>query len=138
MRLLLRAQDIAWTTFGLGDDKGKVIKAHRLDSRPETILNRLMETLSVWEVTMDKIDSLAVVAGTGSFTALRSGLTIANTLSFVRGVPTASIVVKQDVDDEVVLTRLAKAKVKRGAWSVPTYGAKPMITKPKSVKVATP
>ena len=136
MRLLLRAQDIAWTTIGLSDKSGKIVQACRLDSRPETILNRLIETLSAWKVSISDVDSLAVVAVPGSFTALRTSLTIANTLSFVHRVPMASIIVKPEVDDQIVLRRMAKAKVKRGAWSVPHYGAKPMITKPKSVKVA--
>lgn len=123
-------------TVGLSDAKGKIIQACRLDSRPETILNRLLESLKGWKVLIDEIDSLAVVAGPGSSTALRTSLTIANTLSFVQNLPMASICVKSEVDDQIVLKRMAKAKIKPGVWSIPHYGSKPMITKPNRAKVA--
>lgn len=134
MRLCVRGQDIAWTTIGVSDDKGKIVHSIRLETRPETILNAIVSELKTWKIDWKEIRSIAAVSGTGSFTSARSSLTIVNTIAFVWGIPMASVVTKPEVADELVLKKLARVKAKPSAWLVPHYGAKPHITKPKSSK----
>ncbi|MEK7105315.1 MAG: hypothetical protein AAB865_01365 [Patescibacteria group bacterium] len=129
MRLLIRAQDIAWTTIGLSDG-GSVIQEERVITRPETILNTIESALAKWKIDWHKLDTVALVSGPGSFTALRSSLTIGNTIAFARKLPIASTKAKPDELDVVVMKRLAKAKA-TAAWVTPAYGAKALITKPK-------
>lgn len=129
MKLLLRAQDIGWTTVGLGDEEGRVVHAQRFDSRPETILNRIIEAIDSWGVSSNELQAVAVVRGPGSFTAIRNALTIAHTLAFVRQIPIGGIIGKPEATDQAVMRKLAQAPTLPGSIA-PFYGAKAMITKP--------
>lgn len=126
MKLLLRAQDLAWVTVGLAE-MGEVSRVARFACRPETILNAVVKSLADWGIPWDDIDSLAVVDGPGSFTALRSALTIANTIAFVRCIPLATCHAKLEETDALVMKRLQKARPDK-AMIVPYYGQPPRIT----------
>ncbi len=129
MKLLLRAQDITWTTIGFDDGHGEPV-FFRLDTRPETILNTVVKSLADRAIPWDHIESIAAVDGPGSFTALRSAMTIVDAIAFARGIPLAKAHAQPDEGDALVMRRLSKARLRRG-WIVPHYGRAPHITRPR-------
>ncbi len=129
MRLLIRAQDIAWTTIGLSEH-GRVKVSGRVDSRPETILNAVLDFLRREKTDLQAIDSIGIVRGVGSFTSLRNSLTFVNTVQYVRDLPIAGVVAGLTEADRTVLGRLARARATKKTLQ-PSYGRKAMITKSK-------
>lgn len=129
IRLLLRAQDIGWSTVGFIDGKNPPV-FFRLDTRPESILNAVVNFLAEQAIPWDNIGSIAVVDGPGSFTALRSALTIVNTMAFTRTISLACAHAKPEEADAVVMQRLARARA-RQSFVVPHYGRPAHITKAK-------
>lgn len=131
MRLCLQAQDLHWTMIAVLDAKGKTMHMVRQESRPETLLNLLIDLLAAWGISWDNLTSIAVVRGPGSFTAIRTSLTLVNAIGFARNLPLGSCTVPIDASDAVALKKLASARTKPSSWIVPAYGAPPRITKPK-------
>ena len=131
MRLCVRAQDLAWFSFALADERGTVVKTLRKNGPPEAIFCSLVEAMERWQLHWDTLTSVAVVSGPGSYTAMRNSITIANTIAFVRNIPVASATALPETSDEAVFLKLAKLKARQGKWVAPAYGAPPKITKPK-------
>ncbi len=132
MRLCIRAQDLKWFSFALADESGHVQKCLRIAAPPESVFASLVKTLQAWEMTWEMITSIGVVTGPGSYTAMRTSITIANTIAFARHLPLCGAKGKAEATDESVFLKLAKGKAKIGPWILPAYGAKPMITKAKN------
>lgn len=90
-----------------------------------TLLNTIDDMLREQQCALKDIEGIVCFAGPGSFTGLRIGLTVANTLAYSLGVP----VVATRHDDWVVvgLERLHAGDNDRIA--LPYYGAAPHITK---------
>lgn len=53
----------------------------------ETIHSRINELLSGLQKSLDDIDGIVCFKGPGSFTGLRIGLSVANTLAYSQGIP---------------------------------------------------
>ncbi len=70
---------------------------------------------------------IIVFEGPGSFTSLRIGLTVANTIAYAQQIP----IVGATGDDwiQIALSKLKIAKL--GDYVMPVYGAEANITKPK-------
>lgn len=73
------------------------------------------------------MSGVVVFQGPGSFTGLRIGLTVANTLAYARQIP----IVAEQGDDWITkgLSRLAKGET--DTLALPQYGAEANITMPK-------
>lgn len=130
MRLCVRGQDIGWMSVAVCED-GAVLKSSRLPVRPEGFLRGLLAVLKTWRIDLSELTDIALVDGPGSFTALRTSLSIGNTLAFSLAIPVTSIHAHADEADDVVWKRLLRARMKRTGWVIPHYGGEAHITKAK-------
>lgn len=74
-----------------------------------------------------KITGIVVFQGPGSFTGLRIGITVANTLAYSLGVPAVGA-----MGNDWIKTGLKAFKsAKKNVYVMPEYGAEPNITKQK-------
>lgn len=73
------------------------------------------------------ISGIVVYEGPGSFTSLRIGLMVANTIAYAQQIPIAGATGDDWI--EAALKKLEAVKV--GAYVMPAYGAEANITKPK-------
>jgi tRNA threonylcarbamoyladenosine biosynthesis protein TsaB len=99
--------------------------AHRILA--ETIHAKMQELLKVQSKQLADINGFVVYKGPGSFTGLRIGVSVANTLADAKQLPIVSETgenwLKQGID------RLQAGENERLVR--PLYGAEPHITKPK-------
>ncbi|MBI5613868.1 tRNA (adenosine(37)-N6)-threonylcarbamoyltransferase complex dimerization subunit type 1 TsaB [Candidatus Gottesmanbacteria bacterium] len=57
------------------------------EKRSQVVLEAISENLKSQQVTFEDIDELEVALGPGSFTGVRVGVSVANTLQFLLGIP---------------------------------------------------
>lgn len=81
-------------------------------------------------IKLSKVQKFVVVRGPGSFTSVRVGLIIANTLGWLLAKPVRGIVARHELSSAEVL-KAARLPAQRGVVVRPWYGKKPNITKPK-------
>lgn len=97
------------------------------------IIKKLDKVLSYSQEHQSTLTGIIVAAGPGSFTGLRIGLSVANTIAYVRDVPIVAIEEAKSAED--LLQNGLKVLKSRGASFdgavVPHYGAEPHITIPK-------
>lgn len=98
--------------------------AHR--ALAETIHTKINVLLQSQQKTLESIDGIVVYKGPGSFTGLRIGLTVANTLAYSLQVP---IVANTDAWIEDGIDRLLAGE--NEIVALPEYGAPVHITQPK-------
>lgn len=97
-----------------------------------TPLVQLDAALRQLKKTPRDIRSIIVTRGPGRFSAVRSGLLIANTLSQELGVPVQGVVRKTLYSDQEAIELARKYSKSTSTTPVkPWYGKKPNITKPK-------
>lgn len=95
----------------------------------EQLLPRLIDWLAEGGLTLNDLTGLIIFSGPGSFTSLRIGHTVLNTLSDSLGVPVVGAMGEHWIGEGTE----ALAKVKPGPTvALPHYGAEAHITKPKS------
>jgi tRNA threonylcarbamoyladenosine biosynthesis protein TsaB len=100
-------------------------QAHR--ELAETIHQKIEALLQAQHKTLQDVQGIACYQGPGSFTGLRIGLTVANTLSYSLGIP---VVAAQDPEWlETAISRLQNGG--SGTVALPFYGADAHITPPK-------
>ena len=99
--------------------------AHRELS--DTLLQKIEEVLSRASATKQTISGIAIFQGPGSFTGLRIGISVANSLAYSLNVPVAAT----QGDDwlERAITQLIPAAYSGSA--IPHYGSEVHITKQK-------
>jgi tRNA threonylcarbamoyladenosine biosynthesis protein TsaB len=100
-------------------------QAHRELS--STIHKKLKEQLELQKLNLHNLDGIVIYKGPGSFTGLRIGFSVANSLSYSIDIP----IVSESGEDwiEEGLRRLKMSENEK--ISIPEYGALPNITKPK-------
>ncbi|HSX08938.1 MAG TPA: tRNA (adenosine(37)-N6)-threonylcarbamoyltransferase complex dimerization subunit type 1 TsaB [Candidatus Saccharimonadales bacterium] len=75
-------------TVGLKIDEKEIIKKRSLDRRKaQVVLPLLEELLKEKELELKDLTAIEVNPGPGSFTGIRVGLTIANTLGYLLHIP---------------------------------------------------
>jgi len=116
--------------IGLYDDDGQLAghdtwRADRTLARD--LLAHIDALLGSHECSWDDIRGIIVFEGPGSFTGLRIGLMVANTIAYARSCP----IVGSRGDDwlDKGLTRLRRRENDHSV--MPEYGAQPRITQPK-------
>jgi tRNA threonylcarbamoyladenosine biosynthesis protein TsaB len=116
---------------GVYDMDGKQLSYHTWLAHRQlssTILGVIRDELKKQNATFDDIGSVLVFQGPGSFTGLRIGITVANTLSHGLTVPIVGI-----IDEHEWLER-GLAKLKDGGNDqlvMPEYGSEAHITQQK-------
>lgn len=100
-------------------------QAHR--ELAETIHQKIEALLKARHKTLQEVQGIACYQGPGSFTGLRIGLTVANTLSYSLGIP---VVAAQDPEWlEAGIARLQNSD--NDTVAMPFYGADAHITPPR-------
>lgn len=81
-------------------------------------------------VNLKALRGIAVVSGPGSFSGLRLGIMVANTLGWAKHIPVAGLELKAGESWENWCKRACKKllKVKPGRLVAPAYGKEPNIT----------
>lgn len=129
MIILTIRSDKPAAEIALYDDQLKIDEiiweAHR--TLVETIHIQIRQLLNSHQKVWDNIEGLVVFKGPGSFTGLRIGLTVANTLAYGLNIP---IVGSQGNNwQKLGIKQLLAGKNAR--LVLPEYGAEAFITKPK-------
>jgi len=78
--------------------------------------------------TIPSLDGMIVVSGPGSFSAVRSGVLVANLLGRMYHVPLYGVRVEDARDLEGLRNTIAVKKLKASAYVAPIYDAEPNIT----------
>ncbi len=92
-----------------------------------TILGKIEELLKRNKKSFDELDGIVVFKGPGSFTGLRIGLTVGNTLAYGLRIPIVSSDAEAWIQDGI--KRLQKGKNEK--ITIPKYGREARITKPR-------
>ncbi len=115
----------------LYNDESKLIKEFtwQADRKlADELLPTIQQFLSDNDVELADLKGIIVFTGEGSFTGLRIGTTVANTLAYSNGIPIVSSSGKNWIT--LGLKKLSKAKA--GEFITPKYSSEPNITKPKA------
>ncbi len=92
-----------------------------------TILGKIEKLLEKNKFKFDDLEAIVGFKGPGSFTGLRIGLTVANTLAYGLRIPVVSSDAQAWIQDGI--KRLKKGE--NDKITLPEYGRPPRITKPK-------
>ena len=112
---------------------GKIIKRKNIKAKyrqAEKLLPAFDDLLKELRTNLTKIKGIAVVAGPGSFSALRVGISLANTLGWTLNLPVLGVKLDEFGNFEELAEVAAKKikKVKVGSIVEPYYGKEPNIT----------
>ena len=91
------------------------------------LLDHIERLLTGHSTSFKDLTGLIVFAGPGSFTSLRIGLTVANTIAYANNCP----IVSASGDDWIKSGFVKLKSAKPGQFVMPEYGAEANITKPK-------
>lgn len=100
-------------------------QAHR--QLAETIHGRIAKLLNKSSISIEELDGIVCYKGPGSFTGLRIGLSVANTMSYSAGIPVVAADGKNWIEDGV--KRLQNNE--NDSIALPKYGAPASTTSPK-------
>jgi len=111
----------------------KFYKKIKSAGKSDNLFLRINEILEKTKLKLKDLSGIIVVSGPGSFTAVRQGVVVANTLGYVLRIPVVSIRLNEFQSEkellEKSLERIEKGKV--GEFILPFYGQEPNITKSK-------
>jgi hypothetical protein len=97
----------------------------------DELLVKIQELLNSNKSELKNLRGIVVFTGTGSFTGLRIGTTVANALSYAQNIP-----IVESTGERWIETGLKSIKsAKPGKYVVPKYSSEPNITysKPKTL-----
>ena len=97
----------------------------------ERLLPLVQQALKDQRVSPNQIDHIVVAVGPGPFTAVRTGIIVANTLGWMLNIPVKGVVAPERWDQEDI-ARLSQAQTLKTFRPVrPAYGREPNITRSK-------
>ncbi len=114
-------------------DDGRIICARRKKivwHSSDQALALVEQTIKQAKINLHRLSRIVVVRGPGPFTAVRTGLIIANTLSLLLKVPVRGAVANYELTKDEVLCQSRITAVGRKLIR-PWYGKEPNISKPK-------
>lgn len=91
------------------------------------LLSKILQMLKKQQNSWSDLEGVVVFAGPGSFTGLRIGITVANTLAYSLSVPVAAGRGQNWVEDGLRALKAARS----GHFVLPEYGSEPNISRPK-------
>ncbi len=100
-------------------------EAHRILA--ETLLPNITDMIKKNNIEIEDLDAIVCFKGPGSFTGLRIGLSVANTLAYSLSVP----IIGQDGDDWLKVATEKIVNHDNDHIVLPFYGAPVHITQPK-------
>lgn len=109
--------------------EGALIIPHRNTDRALVLID---QTLRHSHRTIADVSGVLLVRGPGSFTAVRSGLIIANTLGWLLNIPVQGIITNHQLSRAEVVGHVTTESYRRGIVK-PWYGKKPNISSPRPV-----
>ncbi len=131
MILYVNGQDINELILGLVE---KEVHLETFSVGPEKYLATLDAFLQTQNIELDKLEGIAVVVGPGSATALRSSLSIVNTVHFAKKLPLYIIEKDPVAVDEDIVTKDMLSKLEplgERSFAEPIYAHAPRITPSK-------
>ena len=131
MMLYINGQDIGQFVLGRIDER---VQLETFQVGPERYLETIESFLHSLDVRLDHIRGIILVTGPGSPTALRTSLSIANTLHFAKRIPILVMQKPADVADEDVVTKErvgALIPLAQDVFAQPVYATGPRITASK-------
>lgn len=139
MRLYVNGQDINHLILADIDNEKSL---QTFEAEPEQFLLALNTFLSAQSQSSKDIKEIYAVIGSGSATALRSSLSIVNTIAFVAQIPLKGIEKSPADDDSKILSLIRNDEIKivaSGSKLMPEYQepAKITISKKDQLKRAT-
>ena len=129
MNILYLKTDGPTTYLGLAL-AGKLVQEVNWESGKDLARDLLSKIASIFEASetkLENIDGIVIYKGPGSFTSLRIGCTVANTLSYSRGVPIVGTSDLHWMSDG--MERLKAGE--NDKIVIPEYGAEPNIAPQK-------
>lgn len=111
--------------IALAKDNNKIIKKIEKQVKyheSEKLLGFIDQLLKQAKLKLKDLKGIAVVTGPGSFTAIRIGVTVANTLAWSLDIPLRGF----KAEDKINYTKISSKKL-----VLPHYGKVPNITKSK-------
>ena len=131
MILLIDSSNIDSIYLALGQ-AGKILFSSKVPAKfahSERLVPELDKLLQRANITPDKLEGIVVVSGPGSFTALRIGLAVVNTLAWVYQIKNVGLSKDQFVDYEDLLAKGEERLKKTTKWQIiePAYGSEPNI-----------
>lgn len=116
--------------FRVGTLSHERVRVATVTARSHRILPEIAKRIGLSAIP--SMEGICIVAGPGSFTAVRTGVLIANLLSRLFRKPLVSIMV-EDASDLVRLSnQLATAHYPLSSYVAPVYSSEPNITLPKN------
>jgi len=133
MILYINGQDITRIALGFQKDASSESIVEVFDASPEEYLARIDAFLKAQGAEVKAVTHVAAVAGPGSATALRTSLSIVNTIQFVQNVFTLGIEKETDEQDSDSFKKAAQdmSVFTKGEFLYPMYTNDPKITKSK-------
>jgi tRNA threonylcarbamoyladenosine biosynthesis protein TsaB len=131
MIILTIRTDSPQAEIGLYDDDKKLKVVSWLADRQlaETIHKQILEVLKSQQLDWHDVEAVVGYQGPGSFTGLRIGLTVANSLAVGLSVPIVGVNSKAQNWSQTGIKRLLAGH--NDKLVMPEYGSEPNITKPR-------
>lgn len=126
MNILALKTDGPSTYIAVFDDKELLNELHWDSGRElaRDLLGKIIEVCRPIEIEVSSLNGIVCFSGPGSFTSLRIGITVANTLAYAQGIP----IVSSSGEDwlEKGLVRLVAGENEKIV--TPHYGSEPHIS----------
>lgn len=108
-------------------EAGRVTKRIEKEGRAQILLPLISK-----DFEQKTLNGVAVVAGPGSFSAVRGGVLDANLIARLKGVPLAPVEPTAWQDLEGLAARIQAGEISTSVYVAPIYDQEPNITVPKS------
>ncbi len=132
---VMEAVDVDRAVLALIDVNGKILakQAMRFSTGKMKLLSRINEFLGKNRLKLSGISGIITVTGPGSFTSIRTSLSIINTWAAVALIPVVGLSRQDFLNfDDLIKRGIAKLeKTKRPKNIKPFYGRPPDITTPR-------